>query len=225
MTDPYQPCERRFRLTRGCLEVAAAANQPVGVVTKNALVLRDLDLLGPMAAGGLVHVNVSVTTLDATLARSMEPRTSSPAARLRAVRELSAAGVPVRVLVAPVIPGLTDAEIPAILAAAKEAGAGAAGYTMLRLPQAVAPVFLEWLGRTHPGKMERVEGRIRDTRGGRLNDAAFGRRMVGAGAMADQIRTLFRLFAKRTGLDGDLPPYDGSRFRPPPDRSGQGRLF
>jgi DNA repair photolyase len=225
VTDPYQPCERRFRLTRRCLEIAAGANQPVSLITKGALVLRDLDLLAPMAAAGLVHANVSVTTLDPALARAMEPRAAPPAARLRAVRELSAAGVPVRVLVAPVVPGLTDSEIPAILAAARDAGARAAGYILLRLPLAVAPVFLDWLGRTFPDKKARVEARVRGVREGRLNDPAFGRRMCGTGEYAGQIRTMFRVFARRFGLDGDLPPYDCSRFVPPPDARGQGRLF
>jgi DNA repair photolyase len=225
VTDPYQPCEREYRLTRRCLEVAAAADQPVGLITKNALVLRDLDLLGPMAARRLAQVNVSVTTLDPALARAMEPRASTPAARLRAVRELSAAGVPVRVLVAPVVPGLTDHEMPAILAAARAAGATAAGYGLLRLPLAVAPVFLDWLARTRPDCKGRVLARIRGVRGGRLNDAAFGRRMTGEGELADQIGGLFRVFARRHGLDGDLPAYDCSRFRPPPDARGQGRLF
>jgi len=133
--------------------------------------------------------------------------------------------VPVRVLVAPVIPGLTDSEIPAILAAAREAGARAAGFILLRLPLTVAPVFLEWLERTHPALRRRVEERIRDVRDGKLNEAEFGRRMVGSGEMAEQIRSLFRLFARRHGLDGDLPPYDCTRFRPPADQSGQRSLF
>jgi DNA repair photolyase len=225
VTDPYQPCEREFGITRKCLEVAAAAGQPVEVVTKSPLVLRDLDILAPMAARGLAHVNVSVTTLDAKLARAMEPRAGSPAARLRAIRELSAAGVPVRVLVAPVIPGLTDSELPAILAAAKDAGARAAGYVLLRLPLAVAPVFLDWLGRTFPDRQEKVIARIRDAREGKLNDATFGRRMVGSGELAGQVAALFRVFARRHGLDGDLPPFDVSHFRRPPDARGQGRLF
>lgn len=225
VTDPYQPCERRFRITRRCLEVAAAANQPVGLVTKSALVLRDLDLLAPMAAAGLVHANVSVTTLDPALARTMEPRAASPAARLKAIRGLADAGVPVRVLVAPVVPGLTDAEMPSILAAAKDAGARSAGFILLRLPLAVAPVFLDWLERTRPGKAARIEGRVRDTRGGKLNDSTFGRRMSGTGEAANQIRRLFQVFTRRLGLDGGLPPYDCSRFRPPPDARGQGRLF
>lgn len=225
VTDPYQPGERRFRLTRRCLEVAAEFKQPVSLITKNALILRDLDLLAGMAAESLVHVNLSVTTLDADLARSMEPRTSTPAARLRAIRSLSEAGVPVRVLVAPVIPGLNDAEIPAILAASKEAGARHAGYQLLRLPLSVAPVFLEWLGRAQPGRREKVEGRIRAMRGGRLNRSEFGRRMGGEGELARQIGELFRLFAKKHGLDGGLPPHDCCRFRPPEPKSGQMWLF
>jgi DNA repair photolyase len=225
VTDPYQPVERRLRLTRGCLEVAVEARQPVGLITKNALVLRDLDLLRDLAADRLVHVNISLTTLDAALARSMEPRTSAPAARLRAVEELAAAGVPVRVLTAPIIPGLNDSEIPALLAAVKQAGAAAAGWQLLRLPLSVAPVFREWFQRERPGLAGRVEGRIRDTRRGRLNDAAFGRRLRGSGELARQIGALFRLFARRHGLDGDLPPYALDRFRPPRPRSGQLRLF
>ena len=225
VTDPYQPCERRFQLTRRCLAVAAAARQPIGIITKSALVLRDLDLLSEMAAQNLIHVNISVTTLDAQLGRSMEPRTSSPAGRLRAIRELSAAGVPVRVLVAPVIPGLTDAELPAILSAAREAGAMSAGYIILRLPLAVGPVFLEWLERTRPDMKGRIEGRIRAVRGGKLNESRFGERMTGSGHIADQIHQLFSVFSRRLGLDGGLPPYDCSRFHPPPNASGQGRLF
>jgi DNA repair photolyase len=225
VTDPYQPCERRFQITRRCLEVAAEARQPVGLITKSAMILRDIDVLATMAAQGLVHVNISVTTLDAGLARSMEPRTSSPTGRLRAIRLLAGAGIPVRVLIAPVIPGLNDAEIPAILAAAKEAGAQSAGYIILRLPLAVKPVFLEWLERTRGEMKGRIEGRIRDVRGGRLNVSQFGERMTGTGLIANQIRQMFGLFSRRLGLDGSLPPYDCSRFHPPPDSTGQGRLF
>lgn len=225
VTDPYQPVERRFRLTRGCLEVAAEARQPVSIITKNALVLRDVELLKDMAGDRLVHVNVSITTLDAALARSMEPRTSTPAARLRAVRELSAAGVPVRVLAAPVVPGLNDTELPAVLAAAKEAGARGAGYILLRLPFAVAPLFREWLARTRPDAAARIEGRIRATRDGRLNDPRFGERMRGRGEIAEQIRALFKLFAGKYGLDGELPAHNRTAFRPPRSRGGQGWLF
>lgn len=224
VTDCYQPAERHFRLTRACLEVALACRQPVGIVTKNALVLRDLDLLQPMAAQRLVHVYLSLTTLDAGLARSMEPRTSTPAARLRAMRELTAAQIPVGVMVAPVIPGLNDREIPALLAAAAEAGAQAAGYVLLRLPQTVQLVFLDWLERTLPDARERIVGHIRATRGGGMNDSEFGRRMRGAGPIAEQIGQLFRTFVRRHGLTRGLPECDSSRFQPP-GLTGQLRLF
>jgi DNA repair photolyase len=225
VTDPYQPCERQFQITRQCIAVAAAAHQPLTLITKSALIVRDVDLLGPMAANELVHANISITTLDPVLARAMEPRASTPAARLRAVHELSAAGVPVRVLVAPVIPGLNDAELPAILAAAKGAGARAAGYILLRLPLSVAPVFLEWLERAWPEGKVRVERLVRETRAGRLNDSEFGQRMCGTGEYAEAIARVFTVFARRHRLDGGLPPYDCSRFQPPPDANGQGRLF
>lgn len=225
VTDCYQPAERRFRVTRGCLEVAVEARQPLSLITKNALILRDLDLLRDLAAENLVHVTLSITTLDAALARVLEPRTSTPAARLQALTELAEAGVPVCVFVAPVIPGLTDSEMPAILAAAKAAGAHAARYTLLRLPFAVAPVFHEWLGRERPQLLDKVEGRIRAMRGGQLNDPRFGARMRGTGELATQIHELFRLFARKHHLDGHLPAHDCTRFRPPRSRSGQQWLF
>ena len=225
VTDPYQPGETKHRLTRRLLEVADEAFQPLSIITKNALILRDMDILGRMAAADLVHVNISITTLDAGLARSMEPRTSTPAARLGAVKALSEAGVPVRVLTAPIIPGLNDSEIPALLAAAKEAGARDAGYTMLRLPLTVAPVFLEWLNRTQPTRAARVESRIRTVRGGKLNESDFGARMSGAGEIARQISDMFRVFARKYGLDGGLPAYDCTRFRPPMNKHGQRSLF
>jgi DNA repair photolyase len=205
------------------LEVAAECRQPIGIITKNALVVRDLDLLAPMAAMNLVQVNVSITTLDAELARTMEPRTSIPEARLRAVRMLAEAGVPVRVMAAPIIPGLNDHEIPAILTAAKEAGAGAAGYVLLRLPLTVEPVFREWLARTQPLKAEKVENYIRRTRGGKLSDSAWGKRMRGDGPVAEQINSLFKVFVRKLSFPG-LPPQDCSHFRPP-QRSGQMTLF
>lgn len=225
VTDCYQPAERQFRLTRQCLEVALECRLPVGIVTKNALVVRDLDLLKQMASLRLVRVNLSVTTLDAELARSMEPRTSIPAARLRAVQMLAQAGVPVRVIVAPIIPGLNDAEIPAILAAAKQAGALAASYTLLRLPLTVEPVFREWLRRTQPLKVDKIEGLIRETRGGKLNKSEWGKRMAGTGPIAEQVGNLFQVFAKKYSLDGRLPAQDFSHFQPPRPRSGQLRLF
>lgn len=225
VTDCFQPIEREYRLTRGCLEVCWEARQPISIVTKNALVARDLDFLAPMAAARLAQVNVSVTTLDAELARTMEPRTSTPAARLRAIRALSAAGVPVRVMVAPVIPGLNDSEIPAILAAAAEAGAQGAGWVMLRLPLTVRPVFLEWLERTHPDSRQRIENAIRAVRGGELSSSKWGQRLRGDGLMAEQIQQVFRTFVKKHKLDRPLPEQDCSQFRPTTPSSGQLRLF
>ncbi len=224
VTDPYQPAEREFNITRGCLEVAAEAHQPIGIITKNALITRDLDLLSRMAAESTVHANISLTTLDPELARVMEPRTSTPAARLQAIRALHSAGVPVRVMVAPIIPGLTDTEIPAILAAAREAGASDANYTILRLPLTVEPVFLEWLERTQESKQDKVVSLIRQVRGGKLNESQFGQRMRGTGEVFEQIRQLFKLFKQRLGFT-DLPPYDVTRFTPPRPSSGQLRLF
>lgn len=225
VTDCYQPAERQFGLTRKCLEVALESRLPVGIVTKNALVVRDLDILQQMATLRLVHVNVSVTTLDAELARVMEPRTSIPTARLRAIQMLSGAGIPTRVMVAPIIPGLNDSEIPSILEAARAAGATAAAYTLLRLPLTVEPVFLEWLNRTQPTKRQKIEGLIRETRGGRLSRSDWGERMKGTGQIAEQIRTLFRVFTQKHNLDGTLPPHDFSQFQPAVSRSGQLRLF
>jgi DNA repair photolyase len=225
VTDCYQPAERQFRLTRGCLEAASEFQQPLSIITKNALVLRDLDILRGMAERNLVHVSLSVTTLDAGLVRSMEPRTSTPAARLRAITALRDAGVPVRVMVAPIIPGLNDTEIPAILAAASAAGAQHATFTLVRLPLTVAPVFLEWLQREQPGRAQKIESRIRAMRAGKLNNSQFGARMRGSGAMAEQITSLFRTVARKHGLDQGLPPCDHTSFCPPLPRTGQLRLF
>lgn len=225
VTDCYQPGERQFRLTRQCLEVAFECRQPIGIITKNALVLRDLDLLREMAGRRLVHVFLSITSLDAELARVMEPRTSIPAARLRAVRGLSDAGVPVGVMTAPIIPGLNDSEMPSILEAAADAGAQSAGYTLLRLPLTVEPVFREWLNRTQPLKVERVEQRLRQSRDGKMNQSTWGERMRGSGEIADQIGRMFKVFRQKVGLEGRLPPLDSSQFVPPVGRSGQMRLF
>ncbi len=225
VTDCYQPAEREFQLTRQCLEVALQCRQPVSIITKNALILRDLDLLQAMAALDLVHCFVSITTLDPQLARDMEPRTSIPAARLRAVETLTAAGVPVGVMMAPVIPGLTDAEIPAVLKAARQAGATAASYVMLRLPLTVEAVFREWLQRTRPLQAEKVLDRVRDARHGQLNNASFGERMRGSGERAEQIGKLFRLFKQQLQLADSLPRQNVSQFRPPLPASGQLRLF
>ena len=224
VTDCYQPAEREFCLTRQCLEVASDCHQPISIITKNALVLRDLPLLRDMAQRNLVHVFLSITSLDADLARVMEPRTSIPTARLRAVRTLADAGIPVGVMTAPIIPGLNDSEIPQLLTAASEAGALSASYILLRLPLTVQPVFQEWLERTQPDKRAKVEGRLRDARGGKLNSSAFGDRMRGKGEIADQIRRMFQVFHKKCGF-GHLPPMDSSRFKPPKAANGQLRLF
>lgn len=225
VTDCYQPCERRFELTRQCLEVCASFRQPVSLITKNALVIRDLDLLTQLALYGCIHVNISLTTLDARLARRLEPRTSSPSARLRAIKELSEAGIPVRVMTAPVIPGLNDSELPTLLEAAAQAGARHASFTMLRLPYAVKPVFLEWLEREEPLKQERVVGLVQSVRGGELNSSSFGERMRGTGQIADQITQTFRLFARKHGLDQQLAALSTEHFIRPLPTSGQLRLF
>ena len=224
VTDCYQPAERQFQLTRQCLQTALEFRQPVSIVTKNALLLRDLSILAELAANRLVHTYLSITTLDPELAGKMEPRTSTPAARLRAVERLRAANVPVGVLTAPLIPGLNDNEMPAILKAAKEAGAMTAGYILLRLPLTVEPVFREWLERNYADKVEMVLGRIQSTRDGKLNDSNWGQRMVGKGPIAEQIRNLFKVFQKKYQLDQQLPPHDCTAFRVP-GRSRQLDLF
>ena len=225
VTDCYQPAERKFRLTRGCLEVLLEARQALGIITKNALVRRDLDLLSELARQNLVHVYFSITTLDAELARRLEPRTATPEAKLRAIRALSEAGVPVGVMAAPIIAGLNDQEIPAILERARDAGARSAGSLLVRLPFAVRPIFEAWLAQHYPDKAERVLALIRSTRGGRMNDYQFGRRMSGQGPYAEQIRQTFSVFRKKFGLDEPLPALDYSKFTPPPPTSGQLRLF
>ncbi len=225
VTDCYQPAEREFRLTRGCLEVALEARQPIGIITKNALVSRDLDLLAEMARFDTVSVALSITTLDESLARTMEPRTSSPQARLRTIRQLREAGIRATVMVAPIIPGLNDSEVPTILEAAADAGTCSASYILLRLPLTVRPVFLDWLERTQPLKKDRVESMIRASRGGQLSDSQFGSRMRGVGEIAEQIKQTFRVFAKRFHLDRKLGPLDTSHFRRPTMACGQLRLF
>lgn len=224
VTDCYQPAEREFRLTRQCLEVAHECHQPISIITKNALVVRDINLLADMASRQLSQVNMSITTLDAELARVMEPRTSIPAARLRAIETLVKAGVPVRVMIAPIIPGLNDHEVPSVMKAAIEAGASDARYVLLRLPQTVEPVFREWLHRTQPLKAEKVEGLIRQTREGKLSDSTWGKRLVGTGEIAEQIKRMFRVFREKFGCR-DLPPLDCTQFRPALPHRGQLRLF
>jgi len=200
VTDCYQPAERHFRITRSCLEVLAEFRNPVGIITKNFLVTRDIDVLKELAAFDAVHVTLSITTLNADLAAKMEPRASRPAHRLRAIEMLAKAGIPVGVNVAPIIPGLNDREIPAVLEAAKAAGAGEAGYTLLRLPYGVKDVFSEWLKANFPEKLERILGTIREVRGGKLNVSDFGTRMRGEGPYADQISQMFHVFRERLGF-------------------------
>ena len=225
VTDCYQPAEREFLLTRRCVKVALECKQPISIVTKNALIIRDLDLLTEMAKRNLVHVYLSITTLVPELAREMEPRTSIPTSRLRAISQLAEVSVPVGVMVAPIIPGLNDSEIPDILRASSQAGAKTAGYILLRLPLTVQPVFEEWIHRTQPDKAEMVLGRVKQTRGGRVNDSSFGQRMTGTGNIADQIRKLFRVFKKRFDLDQPLPPYNCADFERPVLDTNQLRLF
>jgi DNA repair photolyase len=215
VTDCYQPAERRFRITRSCLEVLAEFRHPVSIITKNFLVTRDLDLLKELAAYDAVHVFLSITTLNADLAAKMEPRASRPAHRLRAVEMLAKAGVPVGVMVAPIVPGLNDREIPAVLEAAKSAGAGEAGYTMLRLPYGVKDVFQEWLKENFPEKMERILGTVREVRGGKLNVSDFGTRMRGEGPYAEQIRQMFHVFRERLGFGATMRELRTEHFRRP----------
>ena len=200
VTDPYQPVERHLGLTRGCLEVFAAFRNPVAIITKNHLVTRDFDVLAELAAHDAVVVFISVTTLDGDLCGRMEPRTSQPHLRFDAIRTLSEAGIPVGVFVAPVIPALTEHEMPAILSAAAEAGAVCASYSLLRLPFAVKELFEHWLEEHLPDRKEKVLNRIRETRGGRLNESSFTTRMKGRGVIAEQIEALFRINCRRVGL-------------------------
>ncbi len=215
VTDAYQPIERRLRLTRRCLEVLVEFRNPVGVVTKHHLVSRDRDLLGELARDQAAVVFLSINSLDADLARRLEPRASQPLGRLAAIEELAAAGIPVGVLVAPIIPGLNDHEMPAVLAAAARAGARFAGWVLLRLPHGLPELFERWLEQHYPGKRERVLGRLRQLRDGKLNDPRFGSRMRGEGILAEQIRALFHLGCRQAGLDRRCPEVSTAGFRRP----------
>ncbi len=224
-TDPYQPIEKERRIMRGILEVLAAFNHPVAIVTKGALIERDIDLLAPMAEKGLVRVGISVTTLDPTLCRLLEPRAPAPARRLATVRRLSEAGIAVRLMVSPVLPALTDHEIEAIVAAGAEAGARAASSIVLRLPREVAPLFRDWLETHVPDRAERVMGRVRELHGGRDYDPEWGRRMRGQGPWAELIRARFDLALRRHGLDRTLPALRTDLFHPPSRSGDQLALF
>jgi DNA repair photolyase len=215
VTDCYQPIERRLQLTRRCLAVLAEFRNPVSIITKNHLVTRDIDLLRELAAHNAAMVHLSINSLDSELAHKLEPRAASPKMRLAAVEALAKAGVPVGVLVAPVIPALNDHEIPLVLAAAKAAGAGWAGTEILRLPLTVAPVFEQWLEQNVPGKKEKVLNRIRAIRGGKLNDPRFGSRMRGEGNFAEQISQMFRVARRKAGLAEHGPELSTAAFRRP----------
>jgi DNA repair photolyase len=214
-TDPYQPIEREWRLTRSILEVLAECAHPFSIVTKSAGVLRDLDLIAPMAASNMARVFVSITTLDRDLARRLEPRAAAPERRLQTIRALADAGVPVGVLTAPVIPQLTDRDLEAILEAAAAHGASSAGWILLRLPHEVAPLFRDWLAQHYPLRAAHVMSLIGQLRGGRDNDPCFGSRMRGSGEYSMLIARRFELAVKRFGLDAPRAPMDRSRFRAP----------
>lgn len=215
VTDPYQPIERKLRLTRGCLEVLAEARNPVVIITKNFTVTRDIDLLSELARSNAASVCLSVTTLDDDLVSKMEPRTSRPSLRLEAIGRLSAAGIPVGVLVAPVIPAITDHEIPRIIEEVKKRGATFANYVLLRLPWTVAPLFEEWLTTWYPDRKEKVLNKIRSARGGKLYRAEFGKRARGEGVFADQVKALFETSRRKVGLEAHGPSLSAENFRPP----------
>lgn len=215
-TDPYQPVERQLRVTRAVLEVLAETLHPVGITTRSTLVLRDLDLLRSMAAQGLASVYISITTFDTDLKRKLEPRSAASLARLHVIRELTAAGVPVGVMAAPMIPAVNDSELEAILTRAAEAGATRAGYTLLRLPYEVKDLFREWLAQHLPDRAAHVMALIQDARGGKDNDAQFGQRMGGTGAWAALLRDRFHLACRRNGLNSERDPQlNTGLFRPP----------
>lgn len=224
-TDPYQPIERDYGVMREVLEVLAAFQHPVAITTKGALIERDVDILGPMGAAGLVRVGVSMTTLDPALSRALEPRAPAPARRLAMIRRLTDAGVPVRVMVAPVIPGLTDTEMEAILEAAQAAGAVAASWILLRLPGEVEALFRDWLALHVPGRAEKVLARLAELHGGAVYDAGFGTRMRGKGVWATLTAKRFALALERLGMGLSLPPLRCDLFAPPAQAGDQLSLF
>lgn len=224
-TDPYQPAERDRGIMRDCLKVLARFNHPVAIVTKGTLIERDIDILAPMAAKGLLRVGISVTTLDPATSRAMEPRCPAPAARLRTIRRLTEAGVPVRAMVSPVVPALTDHELEAILVASAAAGAVAASSIVLRLPREVSGLFRDWLQKQYPDRAARVMARVRELHGGKDYDPAFGTRMRGQGEWADLIRQRFRIATAKLGLDRSLPELRTDLFKVPPQVGDQLSLF
>jgi DNA repair photolyase len=225
-TDPYQPIEKKFRITRSVLEVLARTNHPVGIVTKSTLVARDIDILAPMADRGLAKVALSVTTLDPRLARRMEPRAATPAKRLDTIRKLSEAGVPVAVMVAPIVPGINDHEIEEILQAAYAAGARQAGYVLLRLPHELKEIMRDWLSENYPDKLKHVFALVGDTRGGKLYDSSWGKRQTGVGPYAWMIGRRFEQACERFGFNRLSRPLRTDLFTPPKtEAAGQLSLF
>jgi len=224
-TDPYQPVEAEHRVMRAVVAVLAAFRHPLTITTKGTLIERDLDLLAPMATLGLLRVGVSITSLDPSLSRRLEPRAASPARRLHLIRRLSGEGIPVRVMLAPVIPGLTDHEMEPILAAACEAGAQSAGWIALRLPLEVSPLFQDWLDRHEPGRAARVMRAVRDLHGGRDYDPAWGTRMRGQGVWSDLTAQRFDKALRRLGMAAALPPLRTDLFAPPVRVGDQLALF
>lgn len=224
-TDAYQPIERERRITRAILDVLSEFNHPVGIVTKSALVTRDIDILAPMARKGLLKVALSITTLDPKLARAMEPRASTPMKRMAAIEQLSAAGIPTVVMVAPIIPAVNDSEIEAILKTARTAGAGEAGYVMLRLPHEVKELFRDWLQATMPDRAQRVMSLVRSASGGKDYDASFGKRQTGTGPYAWTIGRRFELACQRLGLNRSRLKLSTDHFCRPPQPGEQLRLL
>jgi len=225
ITDVYQPIEHKMRITRQCLEVLARCGQPVSTMTKSALVLRDIDLWSKLAEMNAGRVTITLVTLDTDLQQKLEPRASAPMGRLRAIRELTAAGVPVTVNIAPIIAGLTDTELPSLLQAVSEAGARRAAWVMLRLPYQLKELFLDWLQRNvHPDRAKKVESLIRQYSGGKLYQASSPMRRCGRGPIAEQIAQTFDVFTRKYGLNRDIRPLSSANFRRP-DVSGQMRLF
>ncbi len=224
-TDPYQPQERKLRATRQVIEVLSRFNHPFSIISKSALILRDLDLLAPMAEKNLVRVAISITSLDRKLARSMEPRAATPEKRLETVRRLSQAGIPVVVTFAPAIPGLNDHEMEAVLERAAQAGARGAGYVALRLPMEIADLFQEWLATDHPDRASRVMSLVRQMRGGKTYDSQWGKRMKGEGPIAALMSRRFAVAKTRYGLAGRLGDMDLTRFAPPPKAGDQIDMF
>ncbi|NIZ62265.1 radical SAM protein [Sedimentitalea sp. CY04] len=220
-TDPYQPIERDQKVVRSCLKVLSDFNHPVAIVTKGAMIERDIDILAPMAAKGLVRVGVSVTTLDPSLSRRMEPRAPAPARRLATIRRLSDAGIPVRIMIAPIVPGLTDHEVEALLAAGAEAGADAASWIMLRLPREVSDLWQQWLAEHEPGRAAKVMARLREMHGGRDYDPRWGQRMRGEGEYARMIGHRFKTACKKLGLQEKTPDLRCDLFACPPQVGDQ----